>query len=142
MSNLTNWFHKNEHLCPSAEIQLLEDFVGGSKIESRPAAISLTKNIKMKEKPNDELYDIVETLVDLGVHSFDTAIQNKVVELASAIRTIRKYSLNRGNEISLCDDLGEIDQIIGDWWSCKYLRSSFDLLMDTNSNTTLYLYSS
>lgn len=35
--------------------------------------------------------------------------------------------------------LGEIDEMIGVWWSCKYLPPSFDLHFDTNANTTLYL---
>lgn len=64
------------------------------------------------------LYDIVETLVALGIHSLDTAIQNKLVKLASAIRTIQKNLLKPGNKIPPCYYLSEIDEII---WSCKYL---------------------
>lgn len=120
MSSLANWFKKHEHSRPSAEIQLFKDFLDG-KINPKPAAILLTKNIEMKEEPNDPLYDIVETLVALGVHSLNTAIQKNIVKLASAIRTIRKHSLSPGNKIPPCYYLGEIDEIIGDWWSCKYL---------------------
>lgn len=119
MSSLENWFKKHQHQCPPAEIQLFKDFMDG-KINCRLAAISLTKNIEMKDKPNP-LYDIIETLVALGVHSLDSVIQNKLVKLASAIRTIRKNSLKLGNKIPPCYYLSEIDEIIGDWWSCKYL---------------------
>lgn len=64
--------------------------------------------------------------------SLHTAIEMKIVKLASAI-------LNPGDKIAPCYSLGEIDEIIGDWWSCKYLRPSFDLHFDTNADTTLYL---
>lgn len=62
MSNLADWFKKNEHLCPLTEIQLFKDYIDG-KINPRSAAISLTENIEMKEKPNGPLYDIVATVV-------------------------------------------------------------------------------
>ena len=91
-------------------------------IKSRLVALSLTKNIKMKDKPNGPLYKMAATLVALGVHSVDSAIQKKLVKLASAIQTIQKNSLNPRNKIPACYFFSEIDEIIGDWWSCKYSR--------------------
>lgn len=68
MSNLAVWFKKHEQLCPSVETQLFKDFIDG-KINPRFAEILMTRNIEMKEKPNGPLYDIVETVVSLGVQS-------------------------------------------------------------------------
>lgn len=91
----------------------------------------------MKEKPNTPLHEILITVTSLAVHSLDSAIQKKFVNLALVIRNRRKRSLNLGNEIQPCYILGEIDEIIGDWWTCKYLPSSFDLLPNLDANTTL-----
>lgn len=63
---------KHEHLCPSVETQLYKDFIDGkinSKINSRSAAILITRNIEMGGEPNGPLYDILETVVSLAVSS-------------------------------------------------------------------------
>lgn len=80
----------------------------------------------------------METVVSLGVHpSIKPYKRNR--QPASEIRTIRKYSLHPEDKIAPCYFLGEIDEIIGDWWGCKYLCPTFELHFDTNANTTLYL---
>lgn len=141
MSNLANWFKMNEPHYSSAEIELFKEFVDG-KINSRPAAVSLTKDIVMKEDPNILLYDLVTALADLAIYSLDTAIQKKIVKLVSAICTIRKDSRKGENKIPPCYVLGEIDKTVGDSWSCKYLCSSFDLLFNNNTNAIFHLCSS
>ena len=71
------------------------------------------------------LYHSVKTATTLAVYSLDSAIQKRVVQLASEIRVIRKRLLNLGNEISPSEILGEMEEIIAEWWGCTYLPSSF-----------------
>lgn len=109
MYSLANWFNDYEHLFTSAEIQLLKGFIDG-KIQPALAATSFTKSINMKDEFHSPLYDHSSAIIFLAVYSLDSAIQKKFVKLASAIRTIRKRSLNLGNEISPSNILTEMDE--------------------------------
>lgn len=79
----------------------------------------------MREDVPSPLYHSVITATALAVNSLDSAIQKKVVQLASEIRDFRKRSLNLGNEIPPGEILGEMEGIIAQWWGCTYLTSSF-----------------
>ena len=69
----------------------------------------------------------------LAVCSFDSAIQKIIVQLASEIRTLRKRLLKLRNKIPLSEVLGEMEEVIAEWWPCKYLPSN------ANVNTIMYL---
>ena len=76
----------------------------------------------------------------LAISLVDSTIQKKFIQLLSVIRTLQKRSLNLGNETPSRFVLGDIDEMIGDWWSCEYqLPSIFYLPSDPDANTTLYL---
>lgn len=76
----------------------------------------------------------------LAISSADSTIQKKFIQLLSAIRTLRKRSMNLGVETPSRFVLGEVDEMIGDWWDCgHYLPSIFDLLSDLDANITIYL---
>lgn len=76
----------------------------------------------------------------LAISSVDSTIQKKFIQLLSAICTLRKRSMNLGTETPSRFVLGDIDEMIGDWWNCgHYLPSIFDLLSDLDANITLYL---
>ena len=86
------------------------------------------------------LYDCFGKAMTLAISSLDSTIQKKFIQLASAIRTLQKRSLNLGNKTLSHLDLEEIDEIIGDWWSCEYqLPSIFDLPLYPDANTTFHL---
>lgn len=130
MTGIAYWFKVSGHLYDSAEIQLLKDFIDG-KIQPGPAAISFTKSVDMKDEFHSPLYHHSTAIISLAVYSLDSAIQRKFVRLASAIRTIRKRSLNLDNKTLPSNILDEMDEIIGDWWECEYLPSFFDLLPES-----------
>ena len=91
----------------------------------------LTENINIKYQDNDQLYDIAGALVFLIINSFDSTIENKCVELASAIHGRRKSLYYPKVKIPLCDIFGEMTLVIGDLWQCEYLVSFFDLPSNT-----------
>ena len=134
MSKLANWREEFEHRLDvtSAEMKLLEDLIDG-KIKPKPAARSFTENVDMTEEFHSPLYHNVIIITTLAVCSFDSAIQNIIVQLASEIRTLRKRSLKLGNKIPLSEVLGEMEEVIAEWWPCKYLPS------DANVSTIIYL---
>lgn len=68
----------------------------------------------MREDVPSPLYPSVITATTLAVYSLDSAIQKKVVQLASEIRVIRKRSRNLGNEIPPSEILGEMEEIIAE----------------------------
>lgn len=97
MSNLANWFKEHEHLFTSEDIQLLKDFIDGS-IKPGPTAKSLTKNINMRKNPNTPFYCLSATIISLAIYSFDSAIQKKLIKLASEIQNPKKNLLNLGDK--------------------------------------------
>lgn len=127
MSALANRFKDFGHLFTSAEIQLLKDFIHG-KIGPGSAATSFIKSVNLKEELPNLLYYHSSAIICLAVYSLNSATQKKFVKLESAIRTIRKRSLNRGNETLPWNILTEMNEIIGDWWECEYLHSSLIFL--------------
>ena len=136
MPDFKELFKEHEHLMTSADLQLFKDFIDG-KIKPKSAAILLTKDIDMTISISFPLCDCLSIAMTLAVYSLDSTIQKKFIQLASAIRTLRKRSLNLGNEIPSHFVLGEIDGMIGDWWSCE--SSIFDLPPNPDANTTLHL---
>lgn len=139
MPHLTELFKEHEHLLSSADLQLFKDFIDG-KINPKSAAISLTKDIDMTIIISSPLYSCLAIAMTLAISSVDSTIQKKFIQLLSAIRTIRKRSLNLGNETPSRFVLEDIDEMIGDWWSCEYhLPSILHLLFDPDANFTLYL---
>ena len=139
MPDLKELFKEHEHLMTSADLQLFKDFIDG-KIKPKSAAILLTKDIDMTISISFPLYRCLSIAMTLATSSLDSTIQKKFIQLASAIRTLRKRSLNLGNETPSHLVLEEIDEMIGDWWSCEYqLPSIFDLPPDPDANTTLHL---
>ena len=85
-------------------------------------------------------YRYLSVALTLAISSLDSTIRKKFIQLASAIRTLRKRSLNIGNETPSHLVLEEIDEMIGDWWNREYqLPSIFDPPSEPDANTTLYL---
>ena len=127
MFNLANLFQKHEYKILPQQLKLLQEFFD-DEIQSEPAAKSLTENISIRLQDNDLLYDIAGVLVFLVNNSFDSNIENKCVELASAIRDLRKSLYHPKIKIPLCEIFGEMTLVIGDLWPYKYLVSFFDIL--------------
>lgn len=120
MPNLTELFKKHEHLLSPADLQLFKDFIDG-EINPQSAARSLTKDIDMTIIISSPLYDFLAIAMTLAISSVNSTIQKKFINLLSAVRTIRKRLLNLGNETPSRFVLEDIDEMIGDWWSCEYL---------------------
>lgn len=94
----------------------------------------------MKLIISSPLYRCLTIAMTLAISSVDSTIQKKFIQLLSAMRTIRKRSLNLGIETPSRFVLEDIDEMIGDWWSCEYhLPSILYLLFDPDANFTLYL---
>lgn len=139
MPDLETLFKEYEHLMTSADLQLYKDFIDGT-IKPKSAAKSLTKDIDMTIPISSPLYRCLGMAMTLAISSLDSSIQKKFIQLASAIRTLRKRSLNLGNETPSHLVLGEIDEMIGDWWNCEYqLPSIFYLPSDPDADIILYL---
>lgn len=86
------------------------------------------------------LYRFWAIAMTLAISSVDSTIQRKFIHLLSAVRTIRKRSLNLGNETPSRFVLEDIDEMIGDWWSWEYhIRSILHLLLDPYANFTVFL---
>lgn len=130
MFNVTNFFKERKFFLPSEELQLLQDFID-DKIKPGPAAKLLTKNNSIKNQTKLPLHDISDAILCLAVFSLDSAIQIKCVELALAIRDLPKSLLNPRNKTLPGNILGEMTQVLGEWWECEYLVPSFDLPSNT-----------
>lgn len=126
MSTLEKWFKEHEQFFPLEESQLLKDFIDG-KITHGCAAKLFTKNINMNSRSNSPLYSKSKTIISLAICSYDSAIQKRLVKLASAIRNLRRRSMNsrKRNKISPYNILFEMDEIIGNLWHCKYFYLLF-----------------
>lgn len=139
MSDLTKLFKEHEYLLSSADLQLFKDFIDG-KINPKSAAILLSKDIDMTISISSPLYRCLAIAMTLAIYSVDSTIQKKFIQLLSAIRTLRKRSMNLGIETPSRFVLEDIDEMIGDWWNCEHrLPSIFDLLSDLDANITPYL---
>lgn len=122
MSDFANWFKKHENRSGSKEMWFLKGLIDG-QIEPGHAAKSLTMKINLKN--TRDLYEISQTILSLALHSLDSAVQEKLVELTSELRILRICSMGLKKGIRLPGVLGEMEEIIGDTWACGYLISSF-----------------
>lgn len=131
MLNLSNLIEEHEYDLSSEELQIFQKFI--DEIETLETTTkSLTKGINIKKQVKLPLYEISQIIVFLAVNSFDSTIQNKCVELASALRDLRKSLLKWRNKTPLHTIFGEMTQVIGDLWDCKYLISLIYLpILDT-----------
>lgn len=119
MSKFQTWRKEFEHKLnvTSVELALLEDLING-KIEPTSAAKLFTKNVDLTEEFYSPLYHVMIIASTLAVCSLDSAVQQIIVQLASEIRTLRKRSLNLEDEVPLNEVLGEMEEVIADWWAC------------------------
>lgn len=125
MSNLTKLFQEYKFKSTSKELMLLKDVIN-DKTKLGPIAKSLTRSIKIKY--HYRFYRIAKVIIFVAINSFDSAVEQKCVELVLEIRDLRKRLLNPKYITSLCEVFGEMLEIIGDIWEGKYLVSSFNLL--------------
>lgn len=125
MFNLANLFQEHEFKSTSKELMLLQDFIN-DKTKLGPTAKSLTRGIKIKY--HYRLYRIAEVIIFVAINSFDSAVEQKCVELVLEIRDLRRRLLNPKYTTSPCEVFGEMLEIIGDKWEGKYLVPSFNLL--------------
>lgn len=113
MSKSQNWRKEFGHKLhvTSVELVLVEDLING-RIGPESAAKLFTKSVRAL------LYPIMIIASILAVCSLDSAIQQITVQLASDILSLRKRSLNLEDKIPLSEVLGEMEEVIGDWWAC------------------------
>ena len=85
------------------------------------------------------LYRCLAIAMTLAISLVDSTIQKKFIQLLSVIRTLQKRSLNLGNETPSPFILEDIDEMIGDWWSCEYQLPSIFICLPTQMLITHFI---